>query len=258
MSELLPVLEATGTYWPCAEYRLYGGQTAFRLAVPHDKAMAVWHALRSQVARTGHWPVICRPNVGEEIDVCFPSEVPTAELLARAAVVDLDAWMADRNDPGGYEDFDVDVCGRWPDWLDVEQLEGYDPEDYIALDEMFVTVEQPPVEVVLLPVRESWMVFALMAPTGGDSQQYNSDELHVAIHKRWHERYGAELVAMTEDSLELFVARPPQDPAAALELAWEHHAYCHDAVFQNFPNVGTVAELAARYLRRRAWHFWWD
>jgi hypothetical protein len=252
------MLQSSGIRWPVTEYRLYGGQLCHRLAIPHSAAMEAWHALRGLVGQTGHWPVISRPNVDNDLDFSYPSELPTAQLLARSEALDLDAWIAERNDPADFEDFDRYARGTWPDWLDPDDLEGYDPEDFIDLDDMFVTPERPPVEIVLLPVRESWMVFTLMAPTGGDSQRYNSDELHVAIHKRWHERYGAELVAMTQDALELFVPRPPQDPGAAMQVAWEHFAYCNDAVYQSFPNVSTVSELAARYLRRRAWHFWWD
>jgi hypothetical protein len=247
------LLQAGVAFTALEEVRLLQGQTIYRVAVPHTTAFDHWRALRERVGQTALWPVITRPG----LDLFAPSAFAPADLLAAASAIDLDAWIARRKDPGAFVDPE-ETEGTWPDWLDPDDLADYDPEDYFELDEMFVTTDDPPISIILLPVHEGWQVFTLMAPTGRNSQQYNSVELHIALHKHWSDRYGVELVAITEDAMELFVARPPDSPPAAMQLAWEHFAYCNDAVYQNFENVGSVAELAARYLRRRAWHFWWD
>lgn len=49
---------------------------------------------------------------------------------------------------------------------------------------------------------------------------------HVAALRNWHDRYGAELVALGNDTLKLRVARKPATREEALELARVHNAYC--------------------------------
>jgi len=247
------LVQAGVAFTALEEMRLAWGQTIYRVAVPHGTAFASWRTLRGRVSQTAHWPVITRH--GRELYA--PSAYAPAEVLAAAAAIDLDAWIAQRNDAAAFENRE-ETLGQWPDWLDPDDLADYDPEDYLALSEMFVIPDEPPVSIDLVPVQEGWQVFTLMAPPGGDSQHDNSPALHLALHQRWSDLYGAELVAMTTDALELFVARPPAVPQAAVQVAWEHFAYCHDAVYQGFDDVGSITELAARYLRRRAWHFWWD
>lgn len=79
--------------------------------------------------------------------------------------------------------------------------------------------------------------------------------VHVALHRHWRERYGAEVVAVSESVVECQVARPPSDRKAALALAVEQRAYCDDIVEQG---VGSTAALAATLLDSPVWYFWWD
>jgi Domain of unknown function (DUF4253) len=70
----------------------------------------------------------------------------------------------------------------------------------------------------------------------------------------WEERFGARLVAVGFDTVELSVAAPPATPAAALQLAAEHYAFCPD-------NVGGATQLdeyAGALVGCRHWGFWWD
>lgn len=80
-------------------------------------------------------------------------------------------------------------------------------------------------------------------------------DVHVAVLRHWRERYGAELICVAADKLELRVARRPADRDAALELAWEQYAYCQDIVDQG---VGTLSNLAATLMVSPYWFFWWD
>ncbi len=73
--------------------------------------------------------------------------------------------------------------------------------------------------------------------------------------RRWQERFGAEVVAVSHDVVELRVLRPPTNPAVCVALAHEHYAYCGDIVHQGF---GSLARLAGSLLDARAWYFWWD
>jgi hypothetical protein len=79
--------------------------------------------------------------------------------------------------------------------------------------------------------------------------------VHVALHRHWRERFGAEPMALSADVVECDVTRPPADRKAALALAVEQQAYCSDIVEQG---TGSVAELAATLLEAPVWYFWWD
>jgi hypothetical protein len=80
-------------------------------------------------------------------------------------------------------------------------------------------------------------------------------EVHVATLRRWDRLYGAEVVGMLPDLMELQVARPPRSRTAALALAREHLAYCPDVVVQG---TMTLEALAASLVNAPVWHFWWD
>jgi len=78
---------------------------------------------------------------------------------------------------------------------------------------------------------------------------------HVAILKRWHDQYGAELIGLGLDIIELWVPDPPAGHAAALAVAEEQYWYCPDIVDQG---VETLDALAAIQVPARRWFFWWD
>jgi Domain of unknown function (DUF4253) len=80
-------------------------------------------------------------------------------------------------------------------------------------------------------------------------------EYHVAALRAWRDRFGAELVGLSRDRMDVRVARPPQSRAQALDLAREHYVYCSDIVDQG---VGTLSALAALLLGNEWWSFWWD
>jgi hypothetical protein len=233
MAQIRHVLLRAGVaFTTLEETRLLRGQPAYHVTVPHETAFSSWRVLREWVGQTGCWPVITRPPDQNPLEALYePSGHKPDDLLAAAAAIDLHAWLARENDLAADTDEDAaSLLGHWPEWLDLEYLDDYDPEDYTELDEMFVMSGEPPLSIVLLPVGEGWQVFTLIAPTGGDSQRYNSTALHLVIHKHWSHRYGAELVALTRDEMELFIARPPDDPTTAIQVAWEHFAYCEEAV----------------------------
>lgn len=80
-------------------------------------------------------------------------------------------------------------------------------------------------------------------------------EYHVAALRSWRDRYGAELVGLSGDVMNLRVARRPGTRAEALALAREHYDYCNDVVDQG---LGTLSRLAASLMADDWWFFWWD
>jgi len=80
-------------------------------------------------------------------------------------------------------------------------------------------------------------------------------EFHVAALRSWRDRYGAELVGLNGDTMNLMVKRRPQTREEALALAREQCAYCADIVDQG---VETLSNLAATLMADDWWFFWWD
>lgn len=80
-------------------------------------------------------------------------------------------------------------------------------------------------------------------------------EHQVATLRGLRERYGAELVACTNDTIELRVKHRPQTREEALELARGLHAYCNDSIDQGHE---TLSAYAAYLMASDWWYFWWD
>jgi hypothetical protein len=80
-------------------------------------------------------------------------------------------------------------------------------------------------------------------------------EYHVAALRSWHDRYGAEVVGLSFDTMNLSVRQRPADREEALALSREHYAYCEDIVLQA---EGSFSPLAASLLENDWWYFWWD
>ncbi len=80
-------------------------------------------------------------------------------------------------------------------------------------------------------------------------------EYHVAAMRGWRDRYGAELVGMSADTLNLRIATRPKTREEALALAREHYIYCADIIDQGFPSYSA---LAAYLMANDWWYFWWD
>ena len=94
-----------------------------------------------------------------------------------------------------------------------------------------------------------------MAPISSRNECPAPEE-HVAVHRYWFETYGAEIVLLSDDIVEMRVARPPTTRQAAEALAYEQFVYSGgDLVFQG---TQTLLALASTLLAGRYWYFWWD
>lgn len=80
-------------------------------------------------------------------------------------------------------------------------------------------------------------------------------ELHCAIWQYWQEKYGAQIVGVSNDVIEAYIENPPTTKEEAIELAWEQYLYCYDIVDQG---METIANLGASIINHHAWYFWWD
>jgi Domain of unknown function (DUF4253) len=73
--------------------------------------------------------------------------------------------------------------------------------------------------------------------------------------RMWRDHYGAELIGMSSDTLNLRVATKPKTRQEALALARDQYVYCTDIIAQG---LQTYSALAASLMANDWWFFWWD
>ncbi|NRQ35164.1 DUF4253 domain-containing protein [Nonomuraea sp. NN258] len=106
--------------------------------------------------------------------------------------------------------------------------------------------------LALMPVDAGWQVPALL--NYGGWNRYPSPVEHTVVLRRLYERYGAELVAMTDCSAEFIVRRPPLTRPDAWHLAWELIGYS-DVVRDRSPE--SAVRFAADLLGADHWVASW-
>jgi len=211
--------------------------------VPGAEALAVRDQLRSKGGLT---PVI----LGSQEDVQLLVEISSSagetpeKIIDEASRLDVAAWLALRrqDNPEVYGT----QLGDWPD----EAPEA--PGLSVHLDPL---TRQPKKTVILalVPTPASWQVPAHL--DFGGWNECPPPAVHVALHHKWHQDFGADIACLSSDVLECTVARSPTTREAALALAREQFLYCPDIVHQG---VGSVEALAASLLTANTWYFWWD
>jgi hypothetical protein len=90
----------------------------------------------------------------------------------------------------------------------------------------------------------------------GATNYYDAGAVSVAL-RSWEDRYGAELVRVGYDYIQLAVRNPPRDDQGARKLAAEHFAISPDTISQN--DDGDTPDEYARSLKgSNNWYLWWD
>jgi hypothetical protein len=236
-------------------------EVIFGLTVPEEQAVEWWTRLRALAEQIGFWPVLGWDSrwVDESPEYrTYLQSGSTAKILAESERVDpvarmraleeeeLESLREDAREYGEDEMSDIyqDVQGEWPE--DAEPITTFSIPESTASRGL-----EPRVPVALVPTSSSWHVPALLRFEAGLA----APAMHAAMAKHWHELYGAEIVGMLPDLVEMRVARPPTARDAALALAKEQYLYCQDVVVQG---TQTIQALAAGLLNGTAWFFWWD
>jgi hypothetical protein len=109
------------------------------------------------------------------------------------------------------------------------------------------------VQIVILPTDDSSTIPAYLH--WGHGNGCPAPEYHIAALRSWRERFGAEIVGLSHDVMNIRVKSRPPTREAALELAREQYVYCCDIVDQG---VQTLSALAAVLMQSNWWYFWWD
>jgi len=80
-------------------------------------------------------------------------------------------------------------------------------------------------------------------------------EWHVAALRFWRNLYGAQLIGLSHETLDVRLAHLPQTREEAAAQAISLYNYCPDIVAQG---SGSVAELARQLMSGNWWSLWWD
>jgi hypothetical protein len=221
------------------------GRGVWAFHAPADQLLPWWHRLRTAHHVTKLWPVILGPHT-ELGEVWVTTEDPD-DVVAAGLAMDATAMLAQRRtDVQPYPAYDSGVDVRPAPRGDATGLGAQEADDFsLAEEDGWLGLVAAPHGYVV-PGLLSWSGAANVNLDGADQ---------VAILKRWHDRFGAELVALGFDILELYVPRPPTDAETALAVAEEQWVYCPDAVDQGARDLDT---LAAVQVRSHRWSFWWD
>jgi hypothetical protein len=167
------------------------------------------------------------------------------EILEAARRIDVAEWFRKREAEIGEDRADVLDEDEWPGWIDTGGL--------TLTDDVLTGEPLPSVAVARLQVRAPWEIPAHFRYGGWNDCP--EPEVHCAVWKDWHERYGAHIVGVSGSIIEAVVERPPMEPEEAMRLAWQQYLYCTDIVDQG---AESVANLAGGLFLGRTWYFWWD
>jgi hypothetical protein len=160
---------------------------------------------------------------------------------------------------------DISLNAESPEELIARMLTEFEPE----VGEWPTTVPEIPHLSVAVDLRSGApmaRVYLVTIPTNdwttipaylrfGNWNSCPAPEYHVAALRSWRDRFGAELIGLGHDVMNIRVKRRPTSRAEALELAREQYSYCSDIVEQG---VGSLSALAAALMESDWWYFWWD
>jgi hypothetical protein len=213
---------------------------------PKQEPFASWRRLRAAHDQTGLWPFLAGMDL-KEVDRQALSELwyqaatnhdPTA--VQRGLALDVQAFFAEQT---------AEVVAPDPATLalDAAPLAWAEREPQVAFTSRDTVIG-------LIPARHGYEVPGLLSWNGAANYDFDGAH-HVAVLRYWQQRYGAELVTLTGDQIELLVAHPPRDPATIAQVAVEMLGYCPDLDVQG---TGTLEGLGNEVVPPRCWSFWWD
>jgi hypothetical protein len=241
----------------------HGREAVQGLLTDGASAVELWRRLRQAAGEIGYWPVILGGDAdfdqhNESFRIISEESGPASgqgtscrsamEIIAAGMKLDVRSWLTDRAAAG--ESSGTAVAAADDDEWPAEDLAMHhftlpvDPEHGGPLSRVYVG---------LTPTVIGWQTPAYLRFGGWNGCP--APEHHVAMLKHWRQAYGAEVVGLGGEVLELAVSRPPRDRSAALRLAREQLVYCPSVIRHG---TGSLHTRAAMLLGATAWSFWWE
>jgi hypothetical protein len=219
-----------------------------------------WQELHRLRSRTGLWPLVLNGLDDEPNRPWFTGEfdpVPVdrvTSLFPEAVLAELwQALTADMVEEDGTEGHDAPTeFGLPTSWTGLApgSLLEVDPEAHAARVAANVF---PEAHLGLVPADRGSSAVAVL---GWDGPVNHANGAQIAaVLRSWEDRFGARVVGLGFDTLEMSVAAPPVSLQHARRLAAEHYAFCPDNIAQGPGDF----ELYAKHIRgTTTWSFWWD
>ena len=215
---------------------------------PQKKDEAPLRALRQALNEArGFSPLLIVPDeiLAENLSLDFdgapfkPEQVATLRLerLREAERVDAEEFLRGR------------------DHIEPGPVEGDNIVSYLSSHWDYENNQTHEVILAKIPTAKPWEL-AAWVPMGG-FHNCRAPEEQAAVMKRWYEKYGARPVLVTCDAWEFF-AEPLSDRAEALNLAYEHYAFCPDRVDNYGREEYRVGNLADSLMKSGVWYFSWE
>jgi len=244
-----------------------GSEQIYGMTVTGKEAIAQWHHLYDLLPDTGHYPVLIGSRTDTQLEAIAlyqqwaeqegnPSSA--SQIIEKGLTIDTTDWLTTRA-----QEFQEDWESEWEEEFSDNELaelaqvvspDATQPsQDFTIPLDLLTRTPVDHLTLALVPTRIGWQVPAFLR--FGAWNDCPPPEVHVALMKRWYELYGAEVVGITHDTVEMRVSRPPGDRDTALQLAQEQYTYCSDIVDQG---VQTMDALASLLLNGSVWYFWWD
>ncbi|WP_415953001.1 DUF4253 domain-containing protein [Streptomyces sp. KLOTTS4A1] len=163
--------------------------------------------------------------------------------------------------PGGPDEVASRIAPYGPRWpgLAPQGTPVADPEAHATETAEALVAGSPFVDHSHLALVPAWRSADIPAAIGWNGALAHIEDPGVlsCVLRSWEERFGARLVALTEDRVVLSVAAPPATRAAAEALAAEHFALCPDLF--TYGRHETLREYAAQEVADRPlWTFRWS
>jgi hypothetical protein len=250
MHEIARRLAGSGVDVPPLEsLDLVDGVTAAGFGSSWREALDWWRRLNAAADRTG-----CRPVLIPSADEVKPivEQGTPAERLAAVDELDPRAVVSPR---GSWAELDSEAQAEYLDRWPAEAVEGA-AEDGAAEERM---VEERPrrtteVIVALLVAEHAWQIPTMLS--FGDWNTCPAPAVHGVVLRHWYQRYGAELVGLTHDGMELALDRPPRTRNDAMALAYDYATYCLDGM--GLYDADDLPDLAACLIDADVLRLWWD
>lgn len=253
--------------WEIDRVKVYG------LTVSGSEAINQWNHLRQLTEKSKYYPLV----LGADEEIKWHQHSWQPYVISSDEIIDRDAVSAilDRASKLNAENWFRDTAKQlYEDQYENEELDGgnpleiitneilgdWDDNDIFPSESFSIPYDGIPggqplelVEIALIPTQTCWHVPAYL--NFGNWNSCPIPEEHVCLMKRWHDLYGAEVVGITHDVVEMRVNKPPLNRDDALSLAKEQYLYCNDIVDQC---TQTLSVLVATLVEGSVWYFWWD
>jgi hypothetical protein len=237
--------------WPDPGYRQHVPPRRPALWVSDEPVPSgLWADLRAEHARSGLWPMLLddstQPWSAGQIAPEPVTDIDTYDAGAFMAEVWAERAAAD-DDFGDLEPYEHTCPGLAPPGERVG-----DPD--VAADRYVRDLGDRGTPLGLAAARRGADVLTVMGWQGAVNHNQWIAPLS-AVLRSWEERFGARVVGVGFDTLDVTVAAPPVTARHALHVAAEHWAFCPDNILQG---PGTLMDYATQIRGKTSWSFWWD